>query len=117
MSYELSLVNYELMIGQLGGHSGIIPGSFRDHSGFIPGSFRAHSGVIPGSIQSHFGIILGSFGVIPGLFQDHSRLIRRRFGAGSAPAQRWHSAGTTKITALARRAGRPSGGFRTPFST
>ena len=49
MSYELSLVHYELMFGQLGGafrdHSRIIPGSFRDHSGVIPASFRGHSRV------------------------------------------------------------------------
>ena len=62
MNYELSLVKYELIFGQLGGtfqdHSGIIPGSFQDHSGIILGSFRDHSGVIPGSFGDHCGVIL-----------------------------------------------------------
>ena len=54
MTCELSLANYELMFGQLGGvfrvHSGVILGSFRGHSGIIPGSFRDHSGVLPADV-------------------------------------------------------------------
>ena len=74
MNYELSLVNYEFMFGQLGGG-----GSFQGHSGIISG----HSGIIPGSFQGHSRTSLGSFrdhsGVILGLFWDHSRIIPRSF--------------------------------------
>ena len=66
MNYELSLVTYAFMFGQLGGdHSGIIPGSFPDYSGshsrIIPGSFQEHSKITPGSFWDHSGIILPSF--------------------------------------------------------
>ena len=97
MHYGLGLVNHEFMFGQLGGvipgffsgailgHSGIILGSFRDHSGVILGSFRDHSGVILGSFPAHSGIIPVSFqGLLCG------------FRAGSAPAQKIHSAGSSR---------------------
>ena len=63
MNYELSLVNYELMFGQLGG---VIPGSFQGHSRVIPGSFW----VIPGSFWDHSWIIPGHSVIILGSFQQ-----------------------------------------------
>ena len=72
MNYEVSLVNYKFMFGQLGG---VIPRSFQGHSGIILDSFRVHSRVILGSFQGHSGIILDHSGVIPGTFQRHYRVV------------------------------------------
>ena len=78
----------------VGGHFGVILGSFWGHLGVILGSLWGHLGVILGSLWDHFEVALGSlwdhFGVTLGSLWDHfgtvlvptifAKMSRSRFG-------------------------------------
>ena len=92
MNYVVWIMSYEFMLAQLGGG-----GSFRDQSGVNSGSIRG-SGVITGSFQSHSRVISDSF-----------QSLLCAFGAGSAPVQKIHGAGSLHQT--------PQWRIQAPFST